>query len=540
MIVARHWVAPLVALAVTSSAAAQAKGGAKAASDSCTMTTDKPDELKDATSQLVFAQMGKADAQKKALMKAMEKLSRRADYYAANSSGHAFLLGEAFVLWSLQPGEPPVVKRGDLGLLGEKEQTIDLLKTADSAFTVVEKAMPACTDQTSVYRKMPWTRLINQVGSLLNADQLDSATATLDRSMVIYRNSPFTAYFQGQVAYRRDEYAKATGYFEKAYQMAAPEVAKDSSLAVIAEYSSFFAPYTGARAAAVLSDTAQKAAYRRVGALYTAYLKNYPCSNFAENAERGLFEALRTAGDTAAVRAQLQSMTVETKPCSDIWWYSAAREASDMGASALAVELADKAVAFSPWSAGLGNAAGAYFTAKAYAKLLPVAKRLTEVAPNSADNWQMLALAYQGLGEGAAPAVKKAYNDSLMTAYNSGEKLAVSVRITEFSSDGPKRTMGGQLGLVDNTPPPPAPSTASTKGGKGAKGAKPPPPPPPPPAAPKAQPKQVTVKVDFLDRSGAVVASQSKELMVNATEKTPFALSVENAKIVGYRYAPIP
>ena len=79
------------------------------------------------------------------------------------------------MLWSGLPGEPASVRRGDLGFLGDKDQQIDLLKTADSLFTVVEKALPACADQTAIYRQSAWARFINRVGPYINADKIDSA-----------------------------------------------------------------------------------------------------------------------------------------------------------------------------------------------------------------------------------------------------------------------------------------------------------------------------------------------------------------------------
>ncbi len=200
------------------------------------------------------------------------------------------------------------------------------------------------------------------------------------------------------------------------------------------------------------------------------------------------------------MKAQFTAMTAETKPCSDLWWYNAAREASDIEAMPLAIQLSDKAVAYSPWSAGLGNAAQVYLKAKEFTKLMPVALRLTQIAPNSQDSWDLLALGYQGAAAAAtSPAAKKAFTDSLTVAYNAGQKNVVHVRVNEFSMDGSKRTAGGTVELVDNSPTA-QPAAKTTK--KGATGAK--------PAAPTAKtmaPKDVTIRMDFLNRAGGVVSS---------------------------------
>ena len=422
-----------------------------------------------------------------------------------------------------------MVKRGDIGFLGDKGQEIDLLKAADSAFSVVEKLQPACIGETGDQRKRAWAPLIRAVGPLLNADKLDSATAVLDRSLIIYRDSPYSPYFAGQIAYKKNDYAKATAEFENAVKIATPLLASDSNLAGITEYSSFFAPYAGARGAATLNGPEQAAAFKRVATLYTSYLKDYPCAQYAENAVNGLFDALEATGDTAGVRAQLTRMVAETKPCSDIWWYSAAREASEQNMMELAVQLADKAVAYSPWSAGLGNAGGAFYKAKEGAKLLPVAKRLVEVAPNLPDNYELEASAYQQLSEKAtAPAAKQAYKDSLVEIYTKGTKVQVKVRVSKFTSEKDKRTIGGTIELVQEL------GTPAKKGAKGAK------PVAAVPAGPKPKERKVTLKVDFLDRAGAVVTSQSQEYTVKPDEPTNFDLSATDPKIIGYKYAPIP
>jgi hypothetical protein len=502
----------------------------KVALGACPLNFDDPSELKDANSQLAFAGMGKPDAQKKALTKAVEKLSLRPDHYQKNMTGYQFLMGQALVSWSQYPGEAPVVKKGDIGFLGDKAQDIDLLKAADSAFNFVEKAQPACAGETADQRKRAWAPLIRAVGPLLNAGKLDSATAVLDRSLVIYRESPYSPYFGGQIAYQKDDYATASADFEKAVALATPLLASDSNLAGITEYSTFFAPYAGGRAAAALNGPEQAAAFKRVATLYASYLKEYPCAQYAENAVNGLFDALGATGDTVGVRAQLTRMTAETKPCSDIWWYSAAREASEQNMMDLAVQLADKAVAYSPYSAGLGNAGGAFYKAKDGAKLLPVAKRLVELAPNLPDNYELEASAYQQLSEKAtAPAAKQAYKDSLVAIYTKGTKVQVKVRVSKFTSEKDKRTIGGTIELVQEQAPP-----APKKGAKGAKPA------PAIPAGPKPVARTVTLKVDFLDRAGAVITSQSQQYNVKPDEPTNFELSASDPKIVGYKYAPIP
>jgi tetratricopeptide (TPR) repeat protein len=525
----------LIALAcLAAGSAAQGKKGAADKAPSCQMNYEDPSELKDAFNALNQALLiQQPEMQKKPLQKAVEKLTLRADHYSKNKDAHAYLLGQALVMWSKVPGTGDMPKRGTLGWLGDKEQPIDIAKTADSLFSVVEKDDPACTEQTDGYRQQLWGPMINQVQRQLNANKLDSASQTLVTATAAYPNSPYNAYFAGQIAYKQDSDAAASIAYEKAAKLGAAMLATDTSVAGITEYSTFMAPYTGQRAATVMqAGPDQTAALKRAIAGYQTYLKTYSCPQFAENAQSGIFDAMRTINDTAGLRTELANMATQTKPCSPMTWYNGARDAKDIGQAATAIQLADKAVAFSPWSAALGNAAAVYFDAKAWDKLLPVARRLTDIAPNMPDDYQLLALAYMGLGnaKGATPAQKKAYTDSATTVYEASEALDVNVRVSEFSSDGAKRKLGGTVTLVDHTPG----QRPAAKGGKGKAAAA-------PSAVPSQKPKarQVTIKIDFIDKDGKPVASQSADVNASPDAPASFSVSAENAAIVGYRYTKI-
>ncbi len=111
-------------------------------------------------------------------------------------------------MWTTIPGTTNIMKRGDLGFSTDKEQTIDILKTADSLFTNVEKEFPKCQSQTDDYRKQAWGPYINKVGPLINANNIDSASKLLDQALVIYRGSPFSYYFKGQIEYREERFRR--------------------------------------------------------------------------------------------------------------------------------------------------------------------------------------------------------------------------------------------------------------------------------------------------------------------------------------------
>ena len=125
MTAVRTYGVALVALACLSAgSAAQGKKGAADTKPECSMNYDDPSELKDAFNFLNKALLyQQPDQQKKPLQSAVEKLTLRADHYSKNKDSHAFLLGQALVMWSKIPMRddchdrtPPASPSGGEGL----------------------------------------------------------------------------------------------------------------------------------------------------------------------------------------------------------------------------------------------------------------------------------------------------------------------------------------------------------------------------------------------------------------------------------------
>src|SRR5919205_2316798 len=193
---------------VTAGAQAQGKEKQQKPQDKCKIDLSSPDEVKSAVSTLTLLQIGgKPEETKKKLKDVVSSLTKSDG--GKNPTGRNFALGQALVTWSLQPGQPPVAKRGDIGFQSNKDANVDLLAAADSSFTVVETALPDCKEQTAIYRQQAWSKLINQVGPLINDNKLDSADAVLKRAFTIYRDSPYAYYFQGNIAQRKEDFATA-------------------------------------------------------------------------------------------------------------------------------------------------------------------------------------------------------------------------------------------------------------------------------------------------------------------------------------------
>jgi tetratricopeptide (TPR) repeat protein len=488
------------------SALAQGKGkGGPKPEDKCSIALDKPDEVKSAESQLALAQMGgRPEDQQKRLKNAVGQLTLRPEKYASNQMGHDFVLGQALSQWATLTGNQ-TMKKGDVGYLSDKDQTIDLLATADSLFNNVEKSNPDCADQTSAYRQGPWVKMINGVGPLLNANNVDSASKLLDRSMVIYRGSPYTYYFKGQIAQRKENYDTAAAAYTKAAELAATQSATDTGVAGVKEFAEFSAAYMQYKAAEKATGDQQKTGMAKAAELYQKYLKDYPSGPNTAPAQAGLTAALKASGNTEALASNWQQMAASPASFSDLQLYDAATQAFQANQIDLAVKLADAAQQANPWlRAGLYNAANIYWKANQFAKMLPVAKRLVQIDPNNPDNFQLEGIAYQGLAKAAKdPKVVKAYNDSLNTALTSGDKMPIRVTFTEFSADGTKHKIAGTVENLGTTA------------------------------------KTANLKVDFLDKQGNVVGTQTTTIPVDPKGKKDFTIVGDGANIAAYRYAPI-
>lgn len=500
---AATWALALGALTATA-ARAQDK---QEAGDACNMQSVKSGDVKDAYNSVTVLQLGKSkpeDAKKK-LSDAVEKLTKKDDY-GNDQMQRNFVLGSALVMWYDQPGQAPVAPGASLGYKNGGDASIDLLKTADSLFNVVESASPSCKDQTAYYRQKPWAQLINAVGPLINANNLDSAQSLLDQSLTIYRDSPFSYYFKGQIAQQKEDWKSAQDAFEKAVQLSdTAAVASDSNVANVKEFSEFARAFSAFRQAQSLSGDQQKTAMKSVADLYRQYLKDYPSGPNAQPAQAGLTAALQTAGDTESLASVWSDMAANPSNYKPEQLY-------DAGVQAYAAEKYDQAVKLmelgeqgNPYlRAGLFNLANAYWKNNQFEKMVPVAQKLVEIDPDNPDNYQLLAIGYQGLGKAATdPKAKKTYSDSVSKYVVASDKLPVKVTIASFSGDSTTYTLKGS---VENL---------------------------------GAKPKNVSLAVQFIDKGGQVVDTQTATLSLKPSASSDFTLTANGAGIVAYRYEPV-
>ena len=432
---------------------------------------------------------------------AISALTSKSDF-GKDQPARDVVLGQALVTWYDTPGSPPVAPAADLGYPSSAGQ-VDVLAAADSAFTPVETAHPDCADQIDGYRQQPWARLINQIGPLINGNKDDSAQVILNHAITIYRASPYDYYFQGQLSQRKKDWPAAAAAYAKATELSTPElVAKDTSVKAVKEFSEFSAAFAQLQVGQSLSGTQQQEAMKKAADLYRAYLKDYPQGENMQPAQAGLTVALKASGDTASLGQMWKDMIANPAKYTDAQLFDAGTQAFTAQQYPTAVQLMEDGQKANPYlRAGLFNLANAYWKNNQFDKMQPVADTLTKIDPDNPDNYQLLAIAYQGMQKTASdPKQKKALSDSVNTYVTAGDKLPVHVQFTEFTHDGDKFTLKGSM------------QNASTK------------------------PVTAAINVKFLDKTGQVVTSQSTSVQLAPNETKPFAVTPVGANIVAYRY----
>lgn len=482
--------------AIVGAAMLAASAASAGAQEACTVDVQKGD-LGKANKAVAVAQIAtKPSDKKKNLTEAVRTLSRMRDKSAPERD---FLLAQALGGLAELPETPTVATRGSLGFTENEEATVDVLAAADSAYTRFEAGRPECKGEVVGYRQRPWVNLINAAIQHINADNSDSATYYANRSLVIYRESPYAYNVLAAVAQKAGDDARTTEYLRKTIDAAGDDTAfvdikKGAVLAL--------AGLTAANAASLEAD-AQKAKYAEAAVLFRQYLAMEPKDPMATG---GLGEALLLSGDTAAYDAHYKAIAADAENYTDVQLFRACTEAVRAERNDVATALCEAGVAKNPYYRdGLYVLATAYYTADEAEKMMPVAERLVAVDPSNPDSYQLLAGAYQLRQKVEKDAkTKRALTDSVVIFMQKAEALPGRVSFTRFAMDGAKRTL---VGSVQNSG--------------------------------KAE-KSFTVKIEFLDKAGNVVDTKEATVGPVAPQASAeFTVTAENDAIIAYRYAPL-
>jgi predicted Zn-dependent protease len=430
-------------------------------------------------------------------VKALEKPDKK------NELGQKLVLGKALSLWLNQPDIGTIPTRGTLGFATSPEAPIDLVAAVDSTFSQIEAANAACESETAAWRaQKPWLAMVNQSIEAINAGNVDTAEALANRSLRLYRKAPYAYMVLASAAQNRGQITKALQYHQRTI-----ELATDTSYADARRQ----ALLTVGNLAADVADTASGAGRaqfaREARSAYERLIGEAPTSPQASQARGGLSRVLLIAGDTTAFRASYRDQieNPDKYDYRDILASAVAAARSELWQDA--ASLFENVSKLNPYNRdALYNLAVTYHELGQYEKMLPYLRRLVAVDPGNADNWLLIARAYNGLGKAAQKAkntaLHKAYNDSTVKYYTRSEQLPVNIIFSEFTTGDAKSTLAGTIENKTDAE------------------------------------KSYNLRFEFLDRTGNVVGT--KEVAVGpvaAKAKARFTTTVEGQNIAAFRYA---
>ncbi|HET9685076.1 MAG TPA: hypothetical protein VFP15_13305 [Gemmatimonadaceae bacterium] len=447
----------------------------------------------------------------------------------------SYLLGEALSLWMNQPNIGVVTKRGTVGFTTNPEGSIDLVGTVDSLFNIVEKAKPNCQDFTAYYRggQKFYLELANGAINALNAGKLDSAEYLATQAHRIYPRSPYGVMVLGNVYSKRGDNAKAVAYWRAAAEAAAGDSAyRDVRRQMLSNIGTIYLNRAlGGTGAARLADADSAAAA-------FAQLIEIPGTEgpYLFGSRQNYQTALLLKGDTAKFVASYQPLLQNPSAYTYQDLLNSAVNAARAEKAADAARLFEGTLAQNPYNRdALFNLGVTYLTMEQNDKVSPIVTRLVTVDPGNPENYNLAARAYLALAKAAQAkkntSVAAAYNDSTLSWYSRGNKLPVEVTFSEFTPSDKELTIAGSV--MDRRDKVDAGSTpAKAAKGKAAKA---------PAKVTTFPPKAVTLNFEALDKSGAVLGTQSVTTEpITPGKSTNFRVVIPAANAIAYRYTIAP
>jgi tetratricopeptide (TPR) repeat protein len=420
-----------------------------------------------------------------------------------NPVARNWLRGEAYMVYLMQPNAQAVVPRSQLGLTTNPTGTIDLFAGADSAFTVVEKSAPECAAMIRQWRQQkPWLDALNASISALNAGQLDSAEMYAKRSLLLDRRAPYAYSVLGSVAQSRKNLPAANEYWKQTLTAAGT----DTLYADVKTKTMYEIANAATARADESSGAAQRAAAREAIKPWQDYIAVANNDLLLSDAVDQIARMYTTAGDSTAVASVYAPMLTDPSKYGEITLVHAGVVASRAGRQADASKLFDAAMAQNPYSRdALNNLAATYIQNNEFSKAFPIIDRLIALDPSNPDNPLLYAFAYQGMYKGTKDKkLQKIYTDSLVYFNSKSENAPVKLSVSEFTRR-PNETIFA--GSIENR------GTTS---------------------------KTYTLNIDFLDKSGNVVSSETATVgPVAPKAKQTFRITSPKGGVYGYRYKPV-
>jgi tetratricopeptide (TPR) repeat protein len=433
----------------------------------------------------------------------VQEVLRLVDNGTDNPTARNYLRGEAYIIYLMQPNAQPVVPRSALGLTKDPTATIDVYVAADSAFSVVEKAMPECVPNITQWRQQkPWLTTLNAAINALNAGQLDSAEMLAKRSLLLDRHAPYAYSVLGSVAQSRKNSAAANDYWKQTLAAAGTDTTyADVRIKTLYEIAS-----AGSDKADAATGAAKRAAAKESIKPWQDYIAVANNDLLLADAVDNMSRMYVAAGDSVSIPAVYAPLLANPSKFGELTLVHAGVVATRNGHPADAVKLFDAALAQNPYSRdAINNLAATYIQNNEFPKAFPLIDKLITLDPSNPDNPLLYAFAYQGLYKGTKDKkLQKIYTDSLIFFNAKSENAPVKLAVTEFTRRADQTMLGG---TIENR-------------GKAA--------------------KTYTVNVEFLDKSGTVVSTETATVGPVAPQKSEkFRITSAKGGVYGYRYKPL-
>ncbi|HEV8410029.1 MAG TPA: hypothetical protein VGQ30_05935 [Gemmatimonadaceae bacterium] len=494
--------APVFALSAQAKPAAPAAAPAAAApvADACPIDLLQPTGLAVANLQRPkLANVKSADDANK-VMKDVSKLLFDPKQ-ATNPMGRDMLLAQ-FVTFYAQFADS--AKRGDVGFPGDKMQYVDMLKMADSLFTIIETAEPKCKMQTLGWRNYkPYTDRVKAGYAAVGAGAADTAEKLANRALVINRFGPQPYDILWRAAeIRKDEAAQISNL-----QRAADALAGDTLNAVVRSNFLFTLGRKDQEFGEGKTDKAAKdKLYRDAVVPYTVVLKEFPMSDEAPYAMQGISISANVVGDTSISNAAVAIVKANMDKYTDQTLAQAGVLSTAAGKTADAILFFGAAAKANPYFRDyLYNEAAMMYEAKQTTEMIPIVHKLIEMDPSNPDDVMLFTYAFTGLQGGTKdPAVKKWAIDSVMYWGKVAEAMPYKLSFTDFERQTNRTLL---VGTVENR-------------GKDA--------------------KAFTIDFEFIGKDGSVVQKQSVSVASVAPGASgAFKVDLPIGGVYGVRYAPL-
>ena len=480
-------------------AALSAASAVAGAQGKCEIKDSSPYQVNSAKIYLGKVQSGKESEKETHLKNAVRVLTENPEKIN-NQLGRNWLLARAYYEWSQrkQYKETLTAKRGDLGFTSSPDATIDIVAAMDTALTAVEQGAPECAAETRKFRRNMFLTLFNPAVELFNADVTDSAASLVNRALTIDRGSPHAYMMLAQASIKKNDGPGAIANYRKAVEVSGTDTANTK----IRRQATYNMAVSLLQVAEGQTGAEQKATLTEARTLLEGYVKESPDAA----AQQALARVLTMTGDTAAVANVYAEMLANPVKFSDIQLFEAGSNAALAKRNDDAAKLLEAGLAKNPfYRDALYNLSNVYFVQEKAEKMLPTVRRLIEVDPSNPDNYRLLAAAYQLQSKTTKDAkAKKVQQDSLLAYLDRSTKMPVRVTFTNFTHAGATHTLSG---AVENL------GTAA---------------------------KAYSLKVDFLDAEGKVVATQTADVgSVEPKGRKEFTVTVSRQGIAAFRYTPL-